>query len=41
MPEDDFVKLKVRLKSLSRRAPVFKNEEEELDLLDLLGSRGT
>jgi hypothetical protein len=36
MPIPDIIKLKQRLKSLSRKAPVFKNDEDEMDLLDLL-----
>ena len=33
---DEVAKLKSRLKSLARRAPVFKSEEEELDLGEML-----
>lgn len=35
MPIEDTQKLKTRLKSLSRRAPVFKNDDEEIDIEDL------
>lgn len=38
MPQEDTIKLKARLKSLSRRAPIFKSEEEEVDLADIFGS---
>lgn len=38
MPPEDTIKLKARLKSLSRRAPVFKSEDEELDITDIFGS---
>ena len=37
MPQEDTIKLKSRLKSLSRRAPVFKSEEDELDFGDIFG----
>jgi hypothetical protein len=40
MPVDDVVKLKTRLKSLSKKAPVFKNDDEEIDLADMLLSNG-
>jgi G3E family GTPase len=39
MPEEDVTKLKARLKSLSRRAPVFKSEDEELDINDIFGKQ--
>lgn len=38
MPQEDTIKLKARLKSLSRRAPIFKTEEDEIDLTDIFGS---
>ena len=38
MPQEDTIKLKSRLKSLSRRAPIFKSEDEELDLQDIFGA---
>lgn len=37
MPAEDTIKLKSRLKSLSRRAPVFKSEEDEIDLDEVFG----
>eukprot|EP00347_Sterkiella_histriomuscorum_P015459 403356947 len=41
MPQEDAIKLKARLKSLSRRAPIFKSEDEELDLADIFGNAGS
>jgi cell division septum initiation protein DivIVA len=40
MTSEDVVKLKTRLKSLSKKAPVFKNDEEEIDLAEMLLSNG-
>ncbi len=37
MPQEDTIKLKSRLKSLSRKAPVFKSDEDEIDLDDVFG----
>ncbi|CDW79953.1 UNKNOWN [Stylonychia lemnae] len=39
MPQEDTIKLKSRLKSLSRRAPVFKTEDDELDFGDIFGNK--
>lgn len=36
MPEEDITKLKARLKSLARRAPIFKSDDEEIDITNLL-----
>ena len=37
MPSDDIIKLKARLKSLSRRAPMFKSDDDEIDINDIFG----
>ena len=37
MPYEDTIKLKARLKSLSRRAPMFRSDDEEIDISEIFG----